>query len=75
MSACTHAHKRAHTHTHTYIHTHTCAVNWENFVLTFLDNHNNYFTLMMVVIGVPVKLSSRLEFDIILMVVMDRLQD
>lgn len=64
-------HTRAHTYTHTHRHTQMCTVNWENSVLTFLDKHNNYFTLMMPVIGVPVKLSSRLEFDITLMAVME----
>lgn len=41
-------------------------------MLTFLDKHNNYFTLMMLIIDIPVKLSCRLDFDIALMDVMER---
>lgn len=44
-------------------------------MLTFLDKHNNYFTLMMLVIGIPVKLSCRLDIDISLMDVMERIQE
>lgn len=38
----------------------------------FLDKHNNYFTLMMLIIGIPVRLSCGLDFDITLMNVMER---
>lgn len=41
----------------------------------FLDKHNNYFTLMMLIIGLPVKLGYRLEFNILLMDVMERIQE
>ena len=41
----------------------------------FLDKHNNYFTLMMLIIGLPVKLGYRLEFDILLMDVMEIIQE
>lgn len=44
-------------------------------MVTFLDKHNNYFTLMMLIIGIPVKLSCRLDFDILLMNVMERIQE
>lgn len=44
-------------------------------MVMFLDKHNNYFTLMMLIIGIPVKLSCRLEFDISLMDVMERIQE
>lgn len=44
-------------------------------MVTFLDRHNNYFTLMMLVIGIPVKLSYRLDFDISLMDVIEGIQE
>ena len=50
-------------------------VNYEIYILTFLDKHDNYFTLMMPVIGVPVKLSCRRGFDIRLMAGRERIQE
>lgn len=44
-------------------------------MVTFLDMHNNYFTLMMLIIGIPVKLSYRLDFDISLMDVIEGIQE
>ena len=41
----------------------------------FLDKRNNYFTIMMFIIALPVKLSCRLEFNISLMDVMERIQE
>uniref|UniRef100_A0A8C7WYV5 Ubiquitin specific peptidase 45 n=1 Tax=Oryzias sinensis TaxID=183150 RepID=A0A8C7WYV5_9TELE len=51
------------THTHTHTNSHGCIVNEEIYMLTFLDKHNNYFTLMMLIMGIPVKVSCRLECD------------
>lgn len=48
-------------------HTHWCIANKEIYMLTFLDKHNNYFTLMMLIMGLPVKVSCRLECDLSLM--------
>lgn len=51
----------------TATHTHWCIANKEIYMLTFLDKHNNYFTLMMLIMGLPVKVSCRLECDLSLM--------
>lgn len=44
-------------------------------MVTYLDKHNNYFTLMMLIIGKPVKLSCRLDCDIPLMAVLKRAEE
>lgn len=37
----------------------------------YLDKHNNYFTLMMLIIGIPVNLSSRLHCNMSVMGVIE----
>lgn len=57
------------------LYTQTCTVNYELNMVTLLDKHNNYFTLMMLIIGIPVKLSCRLDCDIPLMAVLKRAEE
>lgn len=51
--------------------TQTGMVNYHIYILILLDKHNNYFTLMMHIIHIPVKLCFRVDFDISLMIVIE----
>lgn len=58
-----------------YAHTQMCTVNEETYMLTVLDKHNDYFTLMMLIIDTTVKLNCSLDCDISLMDVIKKIRE